>query len=56
MTFYKQFLKKSDTFPVAEQIYDQILSLPLYPTLTKREITRITKGITDFIYGLNAGD
>jgi len=53
MTFYKQFLKKSDTFPVAEQIYDQILSLPLYPTLTKREVTHITNKIADFMYGLN---
>lgn len=49
MTFYKQFLKTSDSFPVAEKIYDQILSLPLYPTLTKKEVIHITDRIRDFI-------
>jgi perosamine synthetase len=53
MTFYKQFLKKSDTFPIAEKIYDQILSLPLYPTLTKKEVIHITDHIRDFLYRFN---
>ena len=43
MSFYKQFLDKSDSFPVAEKIYNQILSLPLYPTLTKKEVIQITE-------------
>jgi perosamine synthetase len=42
MTFYKQFLKDTETFPVAKKIYDQILSLPLYPTLTRKEVRYIS--------------
>jgi perosamine synthetase len=50
MTFYKQFLhKESDTFPVAEKVYNQILSLPLYPTLTKKKVIQITSRINDFV-------
>jgi dTDP-4-amino-4,6-dideoxygalactose transaminase len=50
MSFYKQFLnKKSDKFPIAEKIYHQIISLPLYPTLTKKEVLQVTHEITDFI-------
>jgi perosamine synthetase len=53
MTFYKQFLKKSDKFPVAEKVYDQILSLPLYPTLAKKEVIHVTNRIKDFMKGFN---
>ncbi len=49
MSFYKQFLKKSDTFPVAEKLHNQIISLPLYPTLTKKEVLQITGEIKDFV-------
>jgi perosamine synthetase len=50
MNFYKQFLnKKSDTFPVAEKIYNQILTLPLYPNLTKKQVTKITGEIASFV-------
>jgi perosamine synthetase len=52
MSFYKQFLKKSDTFPVAEKIHNQIISLPLYPTLTKKEVLQITGEIKDFVQKL----
>lgn len=39
LSFYRRFLDlKSRTFPVAERIYHEILSLPLFPTLTKRNI------------------
>ena len=54
MSFYKQFLNdKSDTFPIAEKIYEQILSLPLYPQLTKKEVILITSKIKDFIRNSN---
>lgn len=57
MSYYKQFLdKKSDTFPVAEKIYNQIISLPLYPTLTKKEVLKITHEITDFIHKTKYAD
>jgi len=45
-SFYKKFLKKkSKGFPVAERVYKQILSLPLFPTLTKKKIDFIIKKI-----------
>jgi len=46
MSFYKQFLdQKSHNFPVAEKIYDEILSLPLYPTLLKSAMEKVTTEI-----------
>jgi len=57
MSFYQQFLdKKSDAFPVADKIYEQILSLPLYPTLTKKEVTLITTQIRSFVYESKVSD
>lgn len=47
MTYYKKFLKPTDAFPIAEKIYDQILSLPLYPTLDKAEVDHIAETIKD---------
>jgi perosamine synthetase len=38
MSYYKRFLKKDQlAFPVAQKVYDEILSLPIYPTMTKKE-------------------
>jgi perosamine synthetase len=50
MSFYKQFLTKgSCTFPVAERIYEEILSLPIYPTMTKKTMASVaTKTIESF--------
>jgi dTDP-4-amino-4,6-dideoxygalactose transaminase len=46
MSFYKQFLSdKSRAFPVAEKIYEEILSLPIYPTITKKNLSLITTEI-----------
>ena len=42
MTFYKQFLRGTDYFPVSERVGNQIMSLPLYPTLTRKDVIRIT--------------
>lgn len=50
LSFYKKFLNgNSMTFPTAEQVYEQILSLPLFPTLTKKNIDSITKKIQGII-------
>lgn len=50
LSFYKKFLKGGSTaFPVAEQVYEQILSLPLFPTLTKKNIDFITKKMQKII-------
>jgi perosamine synthetase len=51
-SFYKNFLNSdSMAFPTAERIYDQILSLPLFPTLTKNNIDFVTQKIHDIIKG-----
>ncbi|TRO47901.1 DegT/DnrJ/EryC1/StrS family aminotransferase [Candidatus Bathyarchaeota archaeon] len=46
MSYYKQFLNKDQTaFPVAEKVYDEILSLPIYPTMTKKERSAVATGV-----------
>ena len=46
MTFYKQFLReKTRVFPVCDRICEEILSLPLYPSLTHRDVARVVAGI-----------
>jgi dTDP-4-amino-4,6-dideoxygalactose transaminase len=35
-------------FPVAEQLADEILSLPMYPELTKEQIEVVTTTVRDF--------
>ena len=46
MTFYKQFLREETRgFPVCDRICEEILSLPLYPSLTHREVARVVAGI-----------
>lgn len=50
LSFYKKFLDgRSSSFPIAEQVYEQVLSLPLFPTLTKKNIDFITKKIKEII-------
>jgi perosamine synthetase len=36
MSFYKQFLAKNCDFPVAEKLYKEILSLPIYPMMSRK--------------------
>ncbi len=45
LSYYKQFLDEKSNFPIAERIYDEILSLPLYPTLTAKQQKTITEKI-----------
>ena len=46
LSFYKKFLNSTtNKFPVAEQIYQQILSLPLYPTMTKNDVDYVVDSI-----------
>ncbi len=46
MSFYSQFLsQRSRRFPVAEKVFEEILSLPLYPTLSYRDVKRVTSEI-----------
>jgi perosamine synthetase len=45
LSFYQKFLNGTDKFPVAEQIYRQILSLPLYPTMTETDLDYVIESI-----------
>lgn len=47
--FYKNVLKSEFKLPVTEEVSKQILTLPMYPSLTNNEIEFITKEITNFL-------
>lgn len=48
--FYQKTLGyKVGDFPVTEKISNQVLSLPMYPTLTKREMDYIAENIEKFL-------
>jgi perosamine synthetase len=50
--FYRnKFGHKREELPVTEEMSDQVLSLPMYPTMTKEEGKYITKIINDFSKG-----
>ena len=50
LSFYRKFLNlKSKAFPVAERIYQEILSLPLYPTLTNKDVDLITSKMKNIL-------
>lgn len=46
--FYKDVLKHKWELPVTEDVSKQVLTLPMYPTLTEEEITYIVQEIADF--------
>ncbi len=46
LSFYKKlFGDKTGEFPVSEHIYKQILSLPIFPTITKEQIEYVVEAI-----------
>lgn len=48
MPFYKKFLNvKPEMFPVAEQVYNEIISLPLYPTMSRKDVDLVTSKIAE---------
>ena len=50
--FYRsKFGYKGGELPITEEISNQVLSLPLYPALTEKEIDYITEVIDDFLGG-----
>ena len=50
--FYRnEFGYKGGELPITEEISDQVLSLPLYPTLTEKEIDYIIEKIDNFLEG-----
>lgn len=46
--FYKKELKYEIKLPITEKMSEQVLTLPLYPTLTMKEIDYITGSVEDF--------
>ena len=47
LTFYKKTLGyKAGDFPVAEQVFKEVLSLPIYPTIAKSQIDYVVKEIS----------
>ena len=50
--FYKsKFGYKGGELPITEEVSDQVLSLPMYPTLTEKEIDYIIEKINNFLEG-----
>jgi dTDP-4-amino-4,6-dideoxygalactose transaminase len=50
MSLYRKLLKcKPGDFPVAERVYNEIMSLPLYPTLTSEKIDFIATKIRQIV-------
>jgi len=46
--YYKKFGYKKGDFPVAEKYYEKCLSLPLFPSLKKKEQDYVIKSVEDF--------
>ena len=46
--FYRNELKYSDRLPITENISQEILALPMYPTLTDKELDYIVNEISSF--------
>lgn len=51
MPYYKQFGWKEGDMPHAEKYYKHCISLPMYPTLTKKEQDFVIKKIKEFYEG-----
>ena len=47
-TYYQQLGWKKNDFPVAEQVCDQILSLPIFPTLSLNDVKKVIDILIDF--------
>jgi perosamine synthetase len=48
--YYQKLGYKKGICPTAEKIYDQLLSLPIFPGLKKQDLSKIIKSINDFYY------
>jgi dTDP-4-amino-4,6-dideoxygalactose transaminase len=48
---YRSLGYEKDSFPNAEAVADEIVSLPLYPSLTEEEVQYVSEGIRRFCAG-----
>ena len=50
LTYYKnRYGFKRGDFPIAEKFYDQIVSIPLYPTLSDAELEKVVEDLLCFV-------
>lgn len=42
LTFYRRFVRAHEEFPVTETVYPELLSLPLFPTISTEQIEYVT--------------
>jgi dTDP-4-amino-4,6-dideoxygalactose transaminase len=49
MPYYKQFGFKNGDFPIAENYYNQCLSLPMFPSLTDEEQNYVIETVKSFL-------
>jgi len=47
-SFYKEKLNLEDSLPITENIANQILTLPLYPNMTKDEMNYLVDSVSEF--------
>ena len=45
LTFYKKFVGVHGNFPVADKVYPELLSLPIYPAIRMKQIEYVTEQI-----------
>jgi dTDP-4-amino-4,6-dideoxygalactose transaminase len=48
-TYYKKYGYKPGDFPVAEKVFEGIVSLPLYPKMTKGDVVYVAKSLEKII-------
>lgn len=47
--YQKNFGYKEGDFPVAEEAFKQMVSLPLYPKMTMREVEKVAKAVSEIV-------
>jgi len=49
-TYYRETLKVApETLPVASEMSDRVLSLPLYPRMTENDVQRVIDTVTHLV-------
>lgn len=48
--YYENLGFKKGDFPVAEEYYEQIISIPMFPTITKEEVSYVCEKIGEFVH------
>ncbi len=49
-SFYKKMGFKASNFPNTEEYYSSAISLPVYPSMTKKDLNRVFTSLDDFFY------